>query len=116
MKNAAIFVHAGEKETGRAVHGLLYAEEIHSAGGKVKLIFDGEGTTWVRRFEDASHPFNPLYKKVKALGVIEACEHCAEAFGVKEDIKSAGLASAKDNEGHASIAKLISDEYLIITL
>jgi hypothetical protein len=116
MKNAAIFVHAGEKETGRAVHGLLYAEEIHEAGGKVKLIFDGEGTTWVGRFEDEGNDFNPLYKKVKALGVIEACEHCAEAFGVKEEIKSAGLVTANANAGHASIAKLMSQDYEIITL
>ncbi|MCZ8516282.1 DsrE family protein [Paenibacillus filicis] len=116
MKKVAIFVHAGEKELVRAIHGLLYADEIHAAGDKVRLIFDGEGTLWVRRFEDPSHPMNPLYKKVKALGVIEACEHCAQAFGVTEDIQKANIISAKDNEGHASIGKLISEDYQIITL
>jgi hypothetical protein len=116
MKKVAIFVHAGENELGRAVHGLLYAEEIHASGGKVKLIFDGEGTVWIRRFEDTSHPMNPLYKKIKALGVIEACEYCAGAFGVKEDIQNASIASANDYEGHASIANLIAEDYQIITL
>jgi hypothetical protein len=116
MKNVAIFVHAGENELGRAVHGLLYAEEINAAGGNVKLIFDGEGTLWIRRFEDPSHPMNPLYKKVKELGVIEACEYCAGAFGATEDVQKANISSAKDNQGHASIAKLIAEDYHIITL
>jgi hypothetical protein len=116
MKNAAIFVHAGEKELGRAVHGLLYANEIHTAGGKVKLIFDGEGTLWIGRFEDSNHPMNPLYKQVKALGVIEACDYCAGAFGAKEDIQKAAITSSDKNEGHASIADLISQDYVIITL
>jgi hypothetical protein len=40
MKKVAIFVHAGENELGRAVLGLVYADEIHASGGKVKLIFD----------------------------------------------------------------------------
>jgi hypothetical protein len=116
MKKVAIFVHAGENELGRAVHGLVYADEIHSAGGEVKLIFDGQGTLWIPRFEDPNHPMHPLYKKVKALGVIKACDYCAGAFGAKEDIQKANISSVKDNEGHASIAKLISEDYQIITL
>jgi hypothetical protein len=116
VKKAAIFVHAGEKELGRAAHGLVYAQEIHEAGGEVKLIFDGEGTTWIGRFEDPGHPMNPLYKKVKALNVIEACDYCAGAFGAKEDIQKANITPAKGNEGHASMAKLIADDYVIITL
>jgi hypothetical protein len=116
MKKVAIFVHAGENELGRAVHGLLYAQEIHEAGGEVKLIFDGQGTLWIPRFEDPSHPMNPLYKKVKGLGVIEACESCAGAFNVQEDIKKANISSSKGNDGHASIAELINADYQIITL
>lgn len=34
MKKAAIFVHAGENKLGRAVHALVYADEIHEAGEK----------------------------------------------------------------------------------
>jgi hypothetical protein len=116
MKKVAIFVHAGENELGRAVHALVYTEEIQAAGGDVKLIFDGVGTQWIGRFEDTNHPMNPLYKKVKALGVIEACDYCAEAFGAKEDIQKASITSVNDNEGHASIANLIAEEYQIITL
>ncbi|WP_199880629.1 DsrE family protein [Bacillus massiliglaciei] len=116
MKKVAIFVHASEKELGRAVHGLLYSEEIHATGGKVRLIFDGEGTQWIGRFEDTNHPMNPLYKKVKSFGIIEACEYCAGAFGATEDVQKASISTANDYEGHPSIAKLISEDYEIITL
>ncbi|GEN34004.1 hypothetical protein [Aneurinibacillus danicus] len=34
MKKVAIFVHAGENELGRAVHGLVYAEELNASGNK----------------------------------------------------------------------------------
>ncbi len=101
---------------GRAIHGLVYAQEIHDAGNKVKLIFDGEGTLWIGRFEDSSHPMNPLFKKVKELGLIEVCEFCAESFGATDDVKKANISSLNGNEGHASIANLIEEEYQIITL
>jgi hypothetical protein len=116
MKKVAIFVHASEKEMGRAIHGLVYAQEIHDAGNKVKLIFDGEGTLWIGRFEDSSHPMNPLFKKVKELGLIEVCEFCAESFGATDDVKKANISSLNSNEGHASIANLIEEDYQIITL
>jgi hypothetical protein len=116
MKKIAIYVHAGENELGRAVHSLVYTDELSEAGHEVKLIFDGEGTKWIGKFEDSSHMMNPLYKKVKASGVIQACEYCAGAFGAQEDIQKAGITSMKDNEGHASIAKLVADDYQIITL
>jgi hypothetical protein len=116
MKKVAIFVHATENELGRVVHALVYADEIHAAGGEVKVIFDGQGTQWIPRLEDESHPMNPLYKKVKGLGVIEACESCAGAFNVQEDIKKANISSSKGNDGHASIAELINADYQIITL
>jgi hypothetical protein len=116
MKKVAIFVHATENELGRVVHALVYADEIHAAGGEVKVIFDGQGTQWIPRLEDESHPMNPLYKKVKGLGVIEACESCAGAFNVQEDIKKANISSSKGNDGHASIAELINTDYQIITL
>lgn len=116
MKKVAIFVHAGEKELGRAIHGLVYAQEIHDAGNKVKLIFDGEGTLWIGRFEDPSHPMNSLFKKVKELGVIQVCEFCAGSFDAADNVKKANISSLNDNEGHASIANLIEEDYQIITL
>lgn len=118
MSNIAIFVHATEDELGRALHSLVYTQELHDAGHRVKLIFDGQGVLWIRRFEDQSHAANPLYKAVKKLGVIEACEHCANSFEVKESTEQSSISFAHDNakDGHASISKLIGEGYQIITL
>ena len=61
--------------------------------------------------------FNPLYKSVKGLDVIAgACDSCAETFGVTETVKAFGINSLAEAEGHFSIAKLIKDDFQIITL
>lgn len=117
MKKIAILVHSTENELGRALHSLLYAQELHEAGHEVKVIFDGAGTVWVKKFEDPSFDYSPVYKAVKNLGVIAGvCEYCSGAFGVSEDVKASGLASIGERDGHPSIAKLIADDYQIITL
>ncbi|MFD2673222.1 DsrE family protein [Marinicrinis sediminis] len=117
MKKVAIFVHAGEQEGAKALHSLLYSQELHEAGHQVKVIFDGAGTAWVQKFEDPENQFNPLYKQVKELGVIEGvCEFCANAYGVNESVSSSGLQSIGDVGGHPSIAQLVSEDYEIIIL
>jgi hypothetical protein len=117
MKKFAIFVHAGENEGAQALHGLLYAQELHEAGHEVRVIFDGAGTAWIGRFEDPSSKYNPIYKAVKNLGVIAgACEFCAGAFGVVESVKQSGIQSLGESQGHPSLAKLVAEDYQIITL
>lgn len=117
MKKIAIIVHASETELGRALHSLLYAQELHEAGHEVKVIFDGAGTVWVKNFEDPANKYNPLYKAVKNLGVITGvCEYCAGAFGVNEQVRASGLTIMGERNGHPSVAQLIADDYQIITL
>lgn len=117
MKKFAILVHASESESAKALHSLLYAQELHEAGHEVRVIFDGAGTVWVKQFEDPAHKLNPLYKAVKKLGVIEGvCEYCAGAFGVENEVKQSGLISLGEINGHPSLAQLVADNYQIITL
>ncbi|MFC5452390.1 DsrE family protein [Paenibacillus aestuarii] len=117
MTKVAIIVHATENEMGRALHALLYAQELHEAKIEVKVYFDGQGTVWVKTMEDPSHMFNPLYKAVKATGILAgACGSCADAFGVTQDIQAAGINTLAEAEGHFSVAKLVADGYQIITL
>ncbi|WP_219837311.1 DsrE family protein [Paenibacillus sp. R14(2021)] len=103
---------------GRALHALLYAQEFHEAKVEVKVYFDGQGTLWVKQPEDPSHMFNPLYKAVKATGVLAGvCESCADAFGVTEEVAASGIELFSDaGDGHFSNAKLIAGDYQIITL
>lgn len=117
MKKFAILVHASENELGRALHSLLYAQELHEAGHEVKVIFDGAGTVWVKNFEDSANKYNPLYKAVKNLGLIAGvCEYCAGAFGVQNEVRESGLKSLGESNGHPSLAQLVAEDYQIITL
>lgn len=117
MKKFVILVHASESEGARALHALLYAQELKEAGHEVKIIFDGAGTVWVKKFEDPASKYNPLYKAVKNLGVIAGvCEHCAGAFGVEQDVRTSGLPAMGEQNGHPSLAQLVAEDYQIFTL
>lgn len=117
MKKFVILVHASENETAKALHSLLYAQELKEAGNEVKVIFDGAGTVWVKKFENPENKYNPLYKAVKKLGVIEGvCEHCAVSFGVENEVKQSGLLALGERNGHPSLAQLVAEDYQIITL
>ena len=117
MEKVAIIVHASESELGRALHALLYAQELHEGGIDVKVFFDGAGTVWVKTFENPANDYNPLYKATKNLGVIAGvCQYCSGAFGVQEEIQSSGLPVTGEHDGHFSVVTLIKDGYQIITL
>ncbi|TJY42339.1 hypothetical protein E5161_10100 [Cohnella pontilimi] len=118
MSKVAIIVHATEAELGRAIHALVYTQDLHEAGHEVKLIFDGQGVLWIPKLEDPNHKINPLFKAVKKLGVIEACGHCASSFNVSENIEQAEVTFSKeiDTDAHTNIATLVSNGWQIITL
>lgn len=117
MKKIAIIVHASESKLARALHALLYAQELHEASNEVKVIFDGAGTVWIKQFEDPTNKYHPVYKAVKSLGVIAGvCEYCAGAFGVRENVQASGLAAMGERDGHPSIVQLIAADFQIITL
>ncbi len=113
----AIIVQAGPQELARALHGLLYAQDLHGAGHEVRVIFDGAGSTWVKTFEDPEHKYHDVYRQVKAQGLISAvCEYCAGVFGVLEDVKAAGLPAVGEVGGHPSLAQLVAEGYTPIVL
>lgn len=109
----AIIIHSGPQDLARAVHGLLYAQELHEAGHLVQVMFDGSGTTWAKLFERPDHDFHPLYKGVKDAGLVAGyCEFCAGVFEVKDALEQAGLPVLNDNGGHPSLANLVKVGYV----
>lgn len=113
-----IIVQAGAQDMGRAVHGLTYGQELHEAGYEVKIFFDGAGTTWVKEFEKADNPFNPVFKQVMKLGIIQgACQACAGFFDVADDVENAGVALVNETaSGHSSLAKYVKEGFYPIVL
>lgn len=113
----AIVVHAGPKELARALHGLLYAQDLYSAQHQVQIIFDGAGTTWVKQFENPDHTYHDVYRTVKELGLIQGvCEYCAGAMGVMTEVQASGLPLAREREGHPSLADLVAQGYTPLIL
>lgn len=114
-----IIIQAGQQDPGRAVHGLLYGQELHEAGYTVDVLFDGAGTMWVKEFEKPENPFNPVFKQVMKLGILKGgCQACAGFFEVADDVKNAGIAlvGAEASGGHLPFAKYVQDGYFPIIL
>lgn len=107
----------GPEALGRAVHALLYTQEIHEAGGEVKLILDGAGTKWVAQFENPDFKYHALYTAVKKLGVIaDVCPYCAQAYGVEDSVKASALPQIGAYHGHPSLAELLKQGFTPIVL
>lgn len=114
-----IIIQASQQDIGRALHGLLYGQELHEAGMEVELYFDGAGTQWPNEFIKADHPLNPLYKQVMKTGIIKGgCGACAGFFEVSEEVQQAGvkLVGDESNSGHLAFAQFMKDGYVPIIL
>ncbi|MFC3885659.1 DsrE family protein [Bacillus songklensis] len=114
-----IVIQAGSHDVAKAVHGLLYGQELHEAGYQVDIVFDGAGTTWVREFEKTDHPFNPLFKQVMKLGIVQGgCQACAGFFEVASEVEEAGvsLIGEEGNGGHLAFANYMKEGYSPVIL
>ncbi|RMF85778.1 MAG: hypothetical protein D6739_04050 [Nitrospirae bacterium] len=119
MKVAIILQEGTERgeSLGRAVHALLYALEVHEAGGTARVLLDGAGTLWLPRFEEPEFPYAALYRQVRDAGLLAgACDYCAGAFGVKGQVVDSGLPLVGEYQGHPSLVGLIREGYQVVTL
>jgi len=121
MSKIVIILHAepGTHDSmGRALHALLYSLELKGGGVDVKLVFDGGGTKWVEELIKPSHKLNPVFKKVRSLGIIDGiCDFCVGAFEADRNaILADGLSLTSEFEGHPSILKYVNEGYQIVTL
>ena len=99
---------------GRVVNALEAVKEFKDADDEIQLIFDGAGPKWIVELEKPDHKLHGLYLAVKDR-ISGACEFCAGAFGVKENIVACGVKLAGEYDGHPSFKKLVTQGYQIIT-
>ncbi|MBI4542010.1 MAG: DsrE family protein [Gemmatimonadetes bacterium] len=117
MARFAIVAQPQKADMGRAVHSLLYARQLKDGGHDVKVFYDGEGTTWIPRFEDPAFKYHDLYRGVLDEGLIGgACEYCAGAFGAKAAIETTAVPLVSDCNGHPDLAKMVAEGRTIITV
>jgi len=103
----------------RAVHALLYAQELYEKGHAVRLMFDGAGTTWIEELTNpaSEHMLKTQYEAFQKLGVTEiVCDYCAGAFGVHDALQTRQLPLDGAYQGHPSLAKWIEAGYQVLIL
>ncbi|WNQ09583.1 hypothetical protein MJA45_18335 [Paenibacillus aurantius] len=114
-----IIIQANSHDVGKAVHGLLYGQELHEQGFEVDILFDGAGTEWPNELSKANHPFNGLYKQVVKSGIVKGgCQACSGFHDVENEIQEAGvpLVGHEETGGHLPFAQYIKDGYFPIVL
>lgn len=101
-------------DMGRVANALALVKEAKEAGDDVELVFDGAGVKWAPTLADPDHDLHPVYEAV-ADEVAGACEFCAGAFGVREEVRDAGVSFLSEFEGHPSLRSRIADGYEVVT-
>lgn len=98
----------------RALNALELVREAAGAGDEVELVFDGAGVAWIPELSEPEHKLHEVFESVRDR-VAGACEFCAGAFEVKDDVREAGVAFLSEFEGHPSLRQRIADGYQIVT-
>ena len=117
MQKIGIIVLAGTEgraALGRVVNAMETAKEFGDAGDDVRLIFDGAGTEWIGKLADEEHSYHDLFEGVRD-SVEGACRYCADAYGVLDEVESAGINLLDEHDGHPSLRRLVVDGYQLIT-
>lgn len=101
-------------DLGRMLNALELVKEAAAAGDQTELVFDGAGVKWVPALSDPDHDLNSVFEEVRGF-VAGACEFCANAFEVKEDVQDADISFLSEYEGHPSLRSRIADGFQVIT-
>lgn len=102
------------EDLGRVVNAMVTALDFKEAGDDVQLIFDGGGTRWPSVLSDPDHTAHHVFEKVRDT-VKGACDYCAEAFEVTQEVQEAGVKLLDEYKRHPSFRALMADGYQIVT-
>ena len=83
------------------------------------LVFDGAGTEWVEEWtnSESENKLKPMYEELRKTGITQViCDFCANAFQVKENLKTQGQTLTSEYQGHPSIAKWVDQGYQLVVL
>lgn len=99
----------------RVTNALHMAKEFkESDEDELELIFDGAGTKWIDELSNEDHSLHGLWKQLKG-DEVSACEFCADAFEMEDEVEESNVESSGDFKGHPSFKKLVDQGYQIVT-
>lgn len=117
MARISVVLLAGTEQhsdLARTLNALALVKEAKEAGDEVELVFDGAGVSWIPELNQPDHKLHGMFNAVKDK-VAGACEFCAGAFDVKDEVREAGISYLSEFEGHPSIRRRVADGYEIVT-
>lgn len=117
MAKISVVVLAGTEshsDLGRVLNALELVKEGAQEGDQVELVFDGAGVQWIPELSDAEHDLHGVFEGVRGF-VAGACQFCASAFDVQDQVKDADVALLGEFEGHPSLRQRIADGFQIVT-
>jgi hypothetical protein len=117
MVKAALVILAGtelREGLGRVVNALTTAKELRASGDEAVVVFDGAGTQWIATLADETHRYHALFEQARP-AVRGACDYCAEAYGVRDQVEAAGIPLLDEYERHPSLRSLLVDGYDVVT-
>jgi hypothetical protein len=117
MAKLSVVVLAGTEahsDLARVLNALALTNEAKEAGDEVELVFDGAAVAWIPELEDREHKLHGMFAGVKDV-VAGACEFCAGAFDVKDEVRNAGIRFLSEYEGHPSLRRRIADGFAVVT-
>jgi hypothetical protein len=118
MAKIAIIVFADTntmEALGKVSNAFVLAYEALQYGDDLKIIFEGAGTKWIGEMEKEDHKLHGMYVNLKS-SITGVCAYCAQAFGVKNEVKKAGLPLLDEYKNHPSLRNLVVDGYSIFTI
>lgn len=109
-----IYSNVTTEAKSRAYRAFGFAAELMAAGDDVAIVFDGGGSATLAAVLDPRHDLHRAWRKV-APALRGVCGYCAQAYGVHEALRTAGIPMLTEDHGHASLRKLLGEGRQIIT-
>ncbi|WP_164842426.1 DsrE family protein [Actinoplanes solisilvae] len=108
-----------DESVGRVLNGLAAAWDYGQVG-EALVIFQGTGTRWPEKLQEAGHPVHALYQAVRDKIAVVASGGCSIAFGAKDSVADAGIETISNNKapgtpGVASLRELTEQGYRVLT-
>lgn len=101
-------------DLGRIANALELVKESAEAGDETELVFDGAGVRWVPELANPEHRLHKVFEAVRER-VAGACQYCAGAFQVKDEVRKADVRFLGEYEGHPSLRRRVADGYEVVT-
>lgn len=109
-----IYSNITSEAPSRAYRAMGFAAELLEAGDDVTILFDGGGVATLAAVLDPAHDLHRSWRKVSSV-LRGACDYCAKAYGVHDNLLAAGVPMLKQHRGHASLRDLLVEGRQIIT-